>query len=336
MGKERSLRAFLITVLSVQISLVSAALSVAPASAQTVAQLGPGINLGNVFDAPGGEGTWRPLPAQESEFDAFKAAGFRHVRVPVTWGNHMGSTPPYAIDPAFLNRITEVVNWGVSRGLIVVLNAHHEDWFKKDPNAQAARFDALWRQIAFAFRNVPNKKLVFEILNESDAQTITDAETDAMNARVLAIIRKTNPARTVLIAAVGDNAGRLRDNRMAVPRDTHLMCTFHSYDPWSFASGETKTWGTEADKKYLLTGEPNFEALEKWSQEHHCPLYLGEFGSSTKVNPASRVSWYGFIANQCVRRGISYAVWDDAGGDEIYDRKTGQWATGILPVLFPH
>jgi hypothetical protein len=32
--------------------------------------------LGNTFDAPDGEGTWCPQPAQPGFFDDFKAAGF--------------------------------------------------------------------------------------------------------------------------------------------------------------------------------------------------------------------------------------------------------------------
>jgi len=156
-----------------------------------------------------------------------------------------------------------------------------------------------------------------------------------MNARELAIIRQTSPTRCVILGAVGDNAGRLRDNRMAVPNDPYIIATFHSYDPWSFASGQMATWGTPQDREYLLTGEPNFNALEGWSKAHHCPLYLGEFGSSTKGDPASRAAWYGFYAKQSVKRGFAYAVWDDAGGDEIYNRTTGQWAPGILQVLFP-
>ena len=316
--------------LSFQISFAAG-----PTGAEMVARMGAGINIGNAFDAPNGEGTWRPMPVKESEFDAFKAAGFKHVRLPTTWGKHMGATAPYTIDPVFLKRIVEVVHWGTSRGLVVVLNAHHEDWFKNDPKGQAARFDALWRQIATAFKDVPEELLVFEILNESEQRHINDAETDEMNKRELTIIRQTSPTRCVIIGAVGDNAGRLRNNQMAVPNDSYVIATFHSYDPWSFASGQASTWGTLPDQQYLLTGEPNFDAIASWSRAHHCPLYLGEFGSSIRVDPISRVAWYGFIAKQSVERGFTYAVWDDAGNDAIYDRTTGQWAAVILQVLFP-
>src|SRR5271165_3662198 len=68
---------------------------------ELVSLMGTGMNLGNTFDAPDGEGTWCPQPARPEYFDDFKAAGFRHVRLPVTWGKHLQASEPYAVDPAF-------------------------------------------------------------------------------------------------------------------------------------------------------------------------------------------------------------------------------------------
>ena len=97
-----------------------------------------------------------PEPAQAAFFDDFKAAGFKHVRLPVTWEKHMQATAPFNVDPKFLDRIADVVGWATQRGLVVVLNAHHEEWFKKDPAAQMTRLEALWRQLAARFKDVPD------------------------------------------------------------------------------------------------------------------------------------------------------------------------------------
>ncbi|HVY24216.1 MAG TPA: glycoside hydrolase family 5 protein [Steroidobacteraceae bacterium] len=301
---------------------------------QMVKRMGAGINLGNVFDAPNGEGTWRSLPATESEIAAFRAAGFTHLRLPVTWGNHLRTTPPYTIDPKFLSRIKQVAGWAASRGMVVVIDAHHEDWFKKDPVGQAERFDALWMQISHAFKDQRDDQLVFEVLNESDAKFIDDTQTNELNARILRIIRKDNPNKNVIIGAVGDNAGRLRDNKLLVPSDAHIICTFHTYDPWSFASGQVLTWGSTNEKVYLLESEPNFSKLSAWSARSGCPLYVGEFAASVKDEPTSRAAWYGFISEESRKRGFAYAVWEDGGEDQIYDRKTESWSPGILDTLF--
>jgi endoglucanase len=300
---------------------------------EMIARMGTGINLGNVFDAPGGETTWRREPAAEWEMEVIRNAGFRHVRLPVTWGAHFGNESPYAIDLKFMERIAQVVKWATDRNLIVVLNAMHEEWFKKDPVGQAARFDALWRQIASRFKAVPNELLVFEVLNESEKEHISDEQTNVMNQRILRIIRESNPTRGVIIGAVGDNAGRLREGRLKVPEDPYIIATFHSYDPWSFCSAQVKTWGTETDRQYLMNHEPNFVALKKWSETNKCPLYLGEFGTSGKVDPAARLSYYRFYAQQAALLGFCLAVWDDGGDMKILDRQTREWVPGMINAL---
>ena len=300
---------------------------------EMIDRMGTGINLGNVFDAPGGETTWRQEPAAEWEMEAFKTAGFQHVRLPVTWGEHMAQEPPYIVDPRFMDRIAQVIKWATDRGLIVVLNAMHEEWFKKDPVGQADRFDALWHQIANRFKGVSAELLVFEILNESEKEHISNEQTDDMNERILHIIRQTNETRCVVISAVGNNAGRLRNGKMKVPDDPYIFATFHSYDPWSFCSAQVTTWGTNQDKQYLINQEPHFIALKKWSDSNNCPLYLGEFGTSGKVDSGSRLIYYQFYAQQAAKNGFSLAVWDDGGDMKILDRQTREWLPYMIQAL---
>jgi endoglucanase len=78
---------------------------------EEIAHMGPGINLGNVFDAPDGEGMWWNGTIKPEIFDDFKSAGFKNVRLPVTWQKHIAETEPYAVDTKFMDMIAEVVNW---------------------------------------------------------------------------------------------------------------------------------------------------------------------------------------------------------------------------------
>jgi endoglucanase len=307
-----------------------------PSAWRQVARMGTGINLGNTFDAPDGEGTWCRQPAQPAFFDDFKAAGFKHVRLPVTWEKHMQETAPFTVDPKFLGRIAEVVGWATQRGLVVVLNAHHEEWFKRDPGAQMERLEALWRQLAIRFKDVPDDLLVFEVLNESDAKHITAAQTTEMNARILRVIRETNPTRCVIIGGVGDNADCLARD-LKVPDDPYIIATYHCYDPWFFACGEPRNaaeavWGSDAQKAdYLRT----MDLLKQWSESHKVPVYLGEWGTSIKCDPKSRQEYYRFVPAQAAARGFSNAIWDDGGDMWIYDRGTHRWNTDILQAVFP-
>jgi len=90
---------------------------------------------------------------------AVAKAGFNLVRIPVTWAQHLGPAPSYAIDPDWLARVEEVVGYARSAGLYSIINSHHEGgWLSlKDANGNTtqennalvrAQFVAVWTQIA--------------------------------------------------------------------------------------------------------------------------------------------------------------------------------------------
>ena len=87
---------------------------VTPAAA--IDSMGRGINLGNSLEAPTQTAWGNPL-TREEHFDAYVEAGFTNVRVPVKWDRHTGTTPPYTISASWLNRVEEIVDWGLERGL---------------------------------------------------------------------------------------------------------------------------------------------------------------------------------------------------------------------------
>jgi endoglucanase len=320
----------------ITVALGWSSLAAPPSAWEEVARMGTGINLGNEFDAPDGEGTWWHGKADRAFFEDFKAAGFQHVRLPVTWARHMQATAPYTVDGPFMDRISQVVNWAVQSGLIVVLNAHHEAWFKDDPAGQMERFEALWRQIATRFKDVPDGVLLFEILNESEAKHITAAQTTDLNARILRVIRQTNPTRCVIIGAVGDSADRLA-KELEAPNDSHIIATYHCYDPWFFVSGQPRNaaeakWGSDSQKAaYLRIMDP----VKNWSDAHKVPIYLGEWGTSSKCDAKSRLEYYRFVPAQARRHGFSNAIWDDGGDMRVYTRETRQWDMNLLQAVFP-
>ena len=92
---------------------------------QAVAEMGRGINLGNTLEPPR-EGEWNNGPAQESFFDAYVEAGFSNIRIPVRWDLHTGNSAPYVINSTWMNRVEQVLDWGLERGFYITLNGHHE------------------------------------------------------------------------------------------------------------------------------------------------------------------------------------------------------------------
>jgi len=108
------------------LATISTAAPSPPTPAELVKRMGVGINLGNTLDATT-EGAWGNV-ASEDRFDAYKAAGFKSVRVPVRWNEHTAHTPPYAVNATWLKRVAEVVGWSTSRGLVTIVKTHHDVW----------------------------------------------------------------------------------------------------------------------------------------------------------------------------------------------------------------
>lgn len=81
-----------------------------------VSSLRTGWNLGNTFDATGGETGWGN-PRTTRDMIAFIAdAGFDILRIPVTWDENIGAAPAYRVNANWLARVREVAQWGAGCG----------------------------------------------------------------------------------------------------------------------------------------------------------------------------------------------------------------------------
>lgn len=101
----------------------------------------------------------------------------------MTWSGHQAAAPAYTIDPAYVSRVRQVVDWALDDALYVMLDVHHDSWqWVKKMSAEhdqvLARYRATWSQIARAFRNEP-ATLLFESVNEpqfDEASAAREAE----------------------------------------------------------------------------------------------------------------------------------------------------------------
>ncbi len=294
---------------------------------EMVRRMGRGINLGNTLDAPE-EGRWAD-PAREFYFSDYHDAGFTCVRIPIRWDHHLGTEAPYTIDPAWLDRVEQVVDWGLAHGLVTIINAHHDDWLYENFPAHLPRFESLWRQVAERFQN-KSDSLLFEIINEPYFD-LSEAQVDTLNARILRVIRRTNPHRIVILTGGGENSYRAVLH-LHPPQDPYLMAYFHYYLPWKFTHDKIGTWGSVQDKLIL---QGHFDLVQNWSLQHGLPILLGEFGVSVGADRASLLRWYDAVANGAIQRGFAFTVWD-AGPQAnkfTYFRQPGLWDEPQLNVL---
>lgn len=190
---------------------------------------GTGVNFGNALEAP--EEGWWGLTLQESYVQAIAEAGFQTVRLPVKWSGHAGEEPPYALDPAFLARVNEVVGWILERDLNVIVDLHHYDEMADDPAAHVERWLAIWRQIAEHYQDAPDS-VAFELMNEPNS-ALGDGLWNQMVGQALAVVRETNPTRWVVVGPTSWNAiGALPG--LEWPADDRLVLTVHFYEPFEF------------------------------------------------------------------------------------------------------
>jgi len=302
-----------------------------------VRRLGRGVNIigYDAFWRDGAQGNYR-----EEHFARIKAAGFSTVRVVLF-------TFPFLdqqnrLDPKWLNRLDWVVAMAGKHGLNVILDEHDFDVCSKDVAACRPKLKAVWSQLAERYRNEPNS-VVFELLNEPHAQF--DAATwNATFPEVLAIMRRTNPTRNVIIGGVRWNSRDTLKDLQLPAGDKHLIATFHYYDPFTFTH-QGASWADEPirSSQGIRFGKPaeiaqieqDFAAVKAWSDASGRPVLLGEFGAYDKAAMAERVLWTQTVARTAEKNGFAWAYWQFSSDFLLYDFKADDFVRPILKSLVP-
>jgi endoglucanase len=302
--------------------------------------LGRGVNLGNALDAPK-EGAWG-FTIRDEYFSLIKNAGFDSVRIPVRWSAHAKAKAPFTIDADLFRRVDHLVDEALTNKLAVVLNVHHYDEIHHKPNEHKGRLLGLWKQIAGRYAK-KSDRLFFEILNEPNGK-LTAKLWNGFLADALAVIRRANPERMVIIGPAGwNNLAHL--NSLDLPeKDRRLIATFHYYSPFEFThqgaewSKDSRKWlgrkweGKAADKKAVVD---DFDKAAKWAKSNKRPLYLGEFGAYSKADLASRARWTRFVREEAEKRGMSFAYWEFGAGFGVYDPAAKKWHEPLREALVP-
>lgn len=295
-----------------------------------------GVNLGNVLEAPL-EGQWAPA-AEEAYFDAYLAAKLTVIRVPVRWDNHTLQSAPYTINATWLARVKEVVTWGTSRGLPVIINSHHDDWIDIPDNfeTELPRFKAIWTQVSAYFSDFSDTLLHFEVLNEPVKMNVT--QLNEMNAAIIPIMRQLNPTRPIYLGGLQWMSPYWILNNpdtMIFPLlpngavDPNLRLETHSYDPYNSCGGKNVPL-TPTD---FATISALYANISNWGVTRHIAVLMGEAGCEESENRPDRLKWYETIgAGSKLLSGLTF--WDDDGNFGILNRQTMVWDQGILDALY--
>ncbi|QDS68114.1 hypothetical protein FKW77_010191 [Venturia effusa] len=313
-------------------------------AADFVKSMSPGWNLGNTLDAVGGEGKWNNPPVVEKTFDDIKAAGFKGIRLPVTWTTKIGPAPSYTVDPAWLERVSTVIDQITSRNFSVIVDVHHDSWewfdFSKDASANnvatlSAKFSALWTQIGTKLA-CKSSLVAFEPINEPPGSTKEHGDVlNKMNGVFLKAIADAggwNEKRVVTLVGLGEDSVKTSQwfKKPEGNWTNPWALQYHYYSPWGFvfaAIGAT-TWGSDADKTNLETDlkliRGNFTDV---------PLIIGEWQvSPVATEPAARWKYFDFFVRTAAKYNTSTILWDN--GNDFLDRAKSTWRDDVAKQIY--
>ena len=135
--------------------------------------MAPGVNLGNTMEACNwndiftnnaglkSETSWQNDKTTESYIRSLKQQGFNSLRIPTSWvAGHLTDKENMTIDPVWMKRIKEIVNYGLNAGLCVIINEHWDGgWMEHDAftnqvnvSEHKEMYRKLWGNIANQFR----------------------------------------------------------------------------------------------------------------------------------------------------------------------------------------
>ncbi|KMQ52113.1 Endo-1,4-beta-glucanase [Chitinispirillum alkaliphilum] len=303
-------------------------------------KLGRGINLGNIFEAPG-EGQWG-ISFHDHYLDSISQKGFQSIRVPIRWSAPQRTqlSEPYTISEDFFSRIDHVIERAFDTGLSVIINVHHyEELFEDATGFHRDRFVAIWEQISKHYSQYGDS-LYFEVLNEPH-DDLTPQRWNLLFSEVLQIIREKNPTRTVLLGTA-EWGGIEGLSSLEIPEDPNLILTVHYYSPFQFTHQGASwventdrflgtTWsGTYIQKNEILN---HIETIHAFGEKHNIPVNIGEFGAYSRADIESRHLWTKYCARLFERYGFSWHYWEFGSGFGAYDPSREEWIDTLVNAL---
>lgn len=283
----------------------------------------------------------------QATMDSMYEAGFRCIRIPITWYAHMDNTLS-SIDKVFLDRIEEVVGYALKAGLYCIINVHHDTgtnvntWIWADidkyPNISPG-FKNIWGQIARRFRDYDDK-LLFEGYNElldvkqswgyPKVQGAIEAA-NRLNQDFVDAVRATggrNYARNLIVSTYATSTSLNALEEFVMPEDRlpgRLIVQVHSYIPWSFCSPNSGGQ-TELKASDETDIEDDFKKIKTGILDKGYPCILGEYGAfplSTRTH--AQLGHHAAVYTRlAMRNGVVPVYWYNPMAYQ--NRTTGTWS----------
>jgi endoglucanase len=326
-----------------------------------------GWNLGNQLEASFSgepdETAWGNPTITQELIDSVAEAGFKTIRVPVSYLNKIDDDNNYTIDEDWLNRVQEVVDYCYNDGLFVIINIHGDGyntvdkgWFLvngEDQDYICEKYQAVWQQIAEKFKDY-DEHLIFESMNEEFDNTYDDpnpeyyANLNNYNQIFVDTVRATggnNELRWLMVPGWNTNIDyTCGDYGFELPTDTadsKLLVSVHFYDPYDYALKEdlyVTGWGLGGKRASNWGNEDyvdeQFQKLEDTFVSQGVPVVIGEYGAVFKTQDGvwadedNHRYYLEYVTKSATEHGLVPVYWDNGwNGDygfALFDRTTGE------------
>ncbi|MDO6430302.1 cellulase family glycosylhydrolase [Flavitalea sp. BT771] len=316
-----------------------------------------GWNIGNTMEAPGGETGWGAPLITASYVTYMKSLGFNAVRIPCAWDFHVDNKATAHIDPVWLNRVHEVVQYCISNDMYVMLNIHWDGgWL--DCKATGARADsvnakqkAFWEQIATKMRDF-DEHLMFASANEPDPSNAAQMKVLlSYHQSFVNAVRSTGGHNTYRVLIVQAPSDLITDFPID-PTPARIAFEEHDYTPSQFTILDADaSWGkmvyywgaghhstiepdrnpTWGEEDYLTT---YFDNMKAKFVDKGIPFLMGEYGAYRRTTPKDLVThndavdyWITWNTRQAIAHGMKPFFWETGGmvdraADTVKDART--------------
>jgi endoglucanase len=282
---------------------------------ELAAKMKLGWNIGNTFEAPGGETGWGSPVITEDFVKFVKQSGFNAIRIPCAWDwHHVDNETTAHIDENWLNRVKEVVGYCVNNDIYVLLNIHWDGgWLDHNINREKqdsvnAKQKAYWEQIATAMRDF-DEHLMFASANEPPADNTEQMEIlTTYHQTFIDAVRSTggkNSHRVLVVQGPSTDITKTYNLMNTLPTDKvpgRMMVEIHNYTPFQFSlmDGDASWgkmfyyWGTDnhstiEPERNATWGEENdqisnFQQMKEKFVDKGIPVIMGEYGAYRRDN----------------------------------------------------
>lgn len=338
----------IVTQTGVSLSIAADASGMSNNAKQLASKMYLGWNLGNTMEAPGGENAWGNPNVTQLLIDSIKAAGFNAIRIPCAWDSHVSDATNHTINPTWLARIKEIVDYCYKNNMYVMLNIHWDGGWLETNCTEAKKAEnnikqkAYWEQIAVYFRNY-DEHLLFASANEPNVSNATEMSVlMSYHQTFVNAVRSTggrNAYRVLIVQGPSTDIQKTVDLMNSWPTDNvsnRIIAEVHYYTPWTFCGlTEDATWGkmayywgtgnlsaTETSRNYA-NGEAEmstlFAKIKTKFVDKGIPVILGEFGAlkrstlsgdALKKHLASRAYFYQCVVKYGRNNGMVPFLWD--------------------------